>query len=147
MEKYESYYKYNSAIIVCWKSKRRNSKCSDAIMINHLISQEENGKVSDKRILQQLINVAEKAASYCKEYNNIFLSVDLNIYKRCQYANYQGIEASNFYNPSVKFGGIEKLIHYLFNLFTLIYPYNTLSIKTVFEDCSIKYIIENYNNK
>lgn len=147
MEKYESYYKYNSAIIVCWKSKRRNSKCSDAIMINHLISQEENGKISDERIMQQLINVAERVASYCKEYNNILLSVDLNIYKRVQYKDIWGIENSNFYNPNVKFSKIEKLIHYLFSLFALIYPYNTLSTKKTFEDVAIKHIIEDYNNK
>ena len=137
----ENYYKYNSVSIVCRKSKKYSD--SDAIMINHL----EDGEVSDERILQQLINAAEKVTFYCKEYNNICLSVDLNICKRYQYNGFWGTEHSRFYNPNVKFYRVEKLIHYLFNLFSLIYPYNTLSSTAVFEDESIRRIIKEYNNK
>lgn len=140
----ENYYKNNRASIVCWKSKK-NSKCSDAIIVNHLMSQEESGKVSDERILQQLINVAEKVASYCKEYDNILLSVDLSINKQIRYNGGVGTEKSDFYNPNLKFDKIFHCIYYLCGLFSLIYPYSTLATVEVFHNAAIRNIINNYN--
>ena len=149
-DRYKSPYSLNAASILLYKSSRKNAKCTDFININHLINHEKDRRINDERILQQLVGTVEtivydsltfdkhlefkcfmytfKAVSYLNANNEIFHTVeDINADR-----------ARNIYNS------IEQVINEVVNIYALIYPYNEISRKTVFDDPSIKYFINQY---
>ena len=148
---FNTYYQNNAASIYCFKSRRKNSKCSDTIAINHLINNAPVRKVSDERILQQVVGTLEKIVYYCKQYEHIELSIYADIFKPVEYTNvnneiYHGVEEQRYYSRRKTFSSIEECINYLLFVYTLIYPYNKLSRDTVHRDTSIRYFINLYYN-
>lgn len=149
MNNYNTVYQNNSGFIFCYKSTRRNAKTSDIIMINHLISNKPDHKISDDRIIDQIINTMDKIMYYSKQFKHLELSCYLDIFKQVEYENannkmHQDIEENRYTFQRVTFYSIESCINYVFNIYSLIYPYNKISYKTLHNNASIRYMINQY---
>ena len=57
---------------------------------------------------------------------------------------YQDIEKNRYAFQRVTFYSIESCINYVFNIYSLIYPYNKISYKTLHNNASIRYMINQY---
>lgn len=147
---YDKAYALNMASVLCFKSSRKNSKCSDTINILHLINNNDDGKISDERILQQFINTLEKIVYYSLQNNkHLELSVYVNVNKNACFINannkiYHDVENNRYNFQRVKFSSIESCINFLFSIYDLIYTYNEISKKTLYNNSSIKYLINKY---
>ena len=149
MNNYNTVYQNNSGFIFCYKSTRRNAKTSDIIMINHLISNKQDHKISDDRIIDQIISTIDKIIYYAKQFNHIELSCYLDIFQQVEYKNanneiYHDAEKHRYAFQRVQFYNIESCINYVFNIYSLIYPYNKISYKTLHNNASIRYMINQY---
>lgn len=150
MNNYNTVYKNNSGFIFCYKSSRKNAKTSDIIMINHLISHDKTvNKISDDKILYQFISTIDKIIYYSKQFNHLEISCYLQIFKQVEYENannkmHQDIEKNRYSFQRVTFYNIESCINYVFNIYSLIYPYNKISYKTLHNNASIRYMINQY---
>ena len=149
MNNYNTAYQNNTGFILCYKSSRKNSKTSDLINIGHLINNDPDHKISDDRIIEQIINTMDKIIYYAKQFNHIELSCYLYIFQQVEYKNankeiYHDAEKHRYAFQRVPFYSIESCINYVFNLYSLIYPYNRISYKTLHNNASIKYMINQY---
>ena len=150
MNNYNTIYQNNSGFIFCYKSTRKNAKTSDIIMINHLISHDKTvNKISDDKILDQFISTIDKIIYYSKQFNHIELSCYLDIFQQVEYKNanneiYHDAEKHRYAFQRVQFYNIESCINYVFNIYCLIYPYNKISYKTLHNNASIRYLINQY---
>ena len=144
---YNTFYQNNAASILCFKSSRKNSKCSDVISINHLINQETDRRVSDDKILDQIIGTTEKIVYYCKQYKHIELSCYIDVFKQIEYENNEtchGVEDHHYCFQRVIFSSIERCINFVFSVYCLIYPYNKIDRNTLHNNASIRYFINKY---
>jgi hypothetical protein len=146
-------YVLNCASFFMYKSNRKNAKISDVISVNHLITNKDNGKINDDRILQQFINTIEKVVYYTLDFNkHIEISCNLDYYKQEQYKNanneiYAGFENNYMHFDRKTFYSIEQCINYIYSIYCFIYPYNTLSLSnTIYNNPSIKHLINKYYN-
>ena len=150
MNNYNTIYQNNSGFIFCYKSTRKNAKTSDIIMINHLISHDKTvNKISDDKILDHFISTIDKIIYYSKQFNHIELSCYLDIFQQVEYKNanneiYHDAEKHRYAFQRVQFYNIESCINYVFNIYCLIYPYNKISYKTLHNNASIRYLINQY---
>lgn len=150
MNNYNTIYQNNSGYIFCYKSTRKNAKTSDIIYINHLISHDKTvNKISDDKILDQFISTIDKIIYYSKQFKHLELSCYLDIFKQVEYENannkiHQDIEKNRYAFQRVQFYNIESCINYVFNIYCLIYPYNRISYKTLHNNASIRYMINQY---
>ena len=133
----------------CYKSTRKNAKASDIIMINHLISNKPDHKISDDRIMDQIISTIDKIIYYSKQFKHLELSCYLDIFQQVEYKNsnneiYQDVDKHRYAFQRVQFYNIESCINYVFNIYSLIYPYNKISYKTLHNNASIRYMINQY---
>ena len=149
-DRYTTPFSLNAASIVLYKSSRKNAKCSDFINVNHLITKENNRKISDERILQQLITTVEDIVYKSLVFNkHLEIKVYCHTFKAVKYSNanneyYHTVEEIHVDRAREKYSSIEQVINEIFNLYALIYPYNEISRKTVSNDSSIKYFINMY---
>ena len=139
----------NVANLLLYKNNRKNSKTSDIISINELISEKP---LSDERILDQFINTVEKCIYYCKQVDHIELSYHINFIKQGEFINASSkvnecYERLYIGRTRTQLYSIEQLINAIFTIYYIIYPYNKLSLKMIYENSSIKYIINNYYRK
>ena len=145
---YGKAYALNSASVFCFKSSRKNSKCSDIINIIHPIT--KNDKIPDENIIYHFINTLEKIVYYSLQNNrHLELSTYVNINKNACFINannniYHDVENNRYNFQRVKFSSIESCINFLFSVYNLIYPYNKISVKTLYNNSSIKYLINEY---
>lgn len=144
-------YTINAVSIYLYKSSRKNAVCSDSICVNHLITHDNNKRVSDNRILMQFAGTLEKIVYTAAGFNNhLEVSAYMDIGKNTQYINadkrvYVTTEPLRYYWHRVKFSSIEQAVNFLYGIYCLIYPYNTLNLEnTVYQDSSIKYLINLY---
>lgn len=144
----------NSAYIVIFKSNRKNAKCADPIFIHHLISHNDNGTISDYRILSQFINTLDTICARAEKLGakQFIIETTAGVGKNAIVKNpvtgkYNEIIERFIYDLQFNMTSITMLISYLFNIFALIYPYTTLSRETILADASIKYIIDEYGKK
>lgn len=140
-------YKENGAMIYCHKSSRKNAKVSDCLTAYHLINHNEDRRVSDDRILTQLTNTFEGILSECKDFNkHIEISVFLTLNHQVLYTDDSELKHSKDYFSfrRQKFNTPQELLIFLCRIFRLIYPYATLSTSTVFDNPSIKYILNEW---
>ena len=149
-KKYKTYYQNNAASILLYKSSRRNSRTSDIIIINHLISHEPNKKISDDRIINQFLETLERIIYYSKSIGgHLEMSVYCHTFKQAVYKNvdndfYYDIEVINNNINRRKFSSVEQIIDTLFDIYALIYPYNKISRKELFNNPSVRYFINLY---
>ena len=144
----------NHAYIVIFKSNRKNAKCADPISIYHLINHNANKMISDEKILLQFIStldtICANAENLCAKQFIIKTTVYIEknaIVKNSVTGKYNEITERFTYDLQFNMNTITMLISYLFNIFALIYPYTTLSRKTILTDASVKYIIDKYGKK
>ena len=149
-ETYKTYYQNNAASILLYKSSRRNSKTSDFININHLISHEPNKKISDDRIVNQFLGTLESIVYYSKNVGgHLEISVYCHTFKQAVYKNanndfyYHTEDINNDINRR-NFSSIEQIINTLFDIYALIYPYNKISREELFNNPSVRYFINLY---
>lgn len=149
-DRYKYPYSLNSASILLYKSSRKNAKCTDFININHLISYERDFRVNDERILQQLAGTVETIVYNSLAFNkHLEFKCFMRTFKAASYLNanneiYHTVEYINVVGARNKYYTIEQFINEVFDIYALIYPYNELSRKTVFNNPSIKYFINMY---
>lgn len=146
---YNTFYKDNAACIFCYKSGRKNSKCSDAINIRHLISQEYDSRVSDDRIMDQISGTIAKIVNYCARYKHIELSCYVNVFKQVEYENanketYHGVECEHYYFQRIAFSSIEQCIDFVFSVYCQVYPHNKISRNTLHNNVNVIYFINQY---
>ena len=139
--------KHNAAGIYMYKSARKNSRWIH-IPVYHLISK-ENEYINDERIMEQFIGVIEKMAAYARKHNHIDFDASINIEKNTQYINannsiYHDTERIYISIPRVECSSIEACINRLYSVFALIYPYNTLNLRELHNNPSIRYIINEF---
>ena len=144
----------NNAYIVIFKSNRKNAKCADPIFIHHLMSPNDNGIISDYRILSQFTNTLGIICSRAKKLDAKRFIIKTTacigrnaMVKNPVYGKYNEIVECFTYDLQFNMTSITMLISYLFNIFALIYPYMTLSRETILADASAKYIIDKYGKK
>lgn len=149
-DRYKYPYSLNAASILLYKSSRKNAKCTDFISINHLISHERDSRVNDERILQQLAGTVETIVYNSLAFNkHLEFKCFMHTFKAVSYLNanneiYHTVEDINVVGARDKYNSIEQVINEVFNIYALIYPYNKISRKTVFNNPSIKYFINIY---
>lgn len=133
-----------SVYIYIYKSNRKNSK-SELLPIHELIS---HNALNDERIMQHFISVLEKCSNICKMYNHVEISYLICYQKKCIKRNTsEPIEVyervSNF-NARKELLCIETLIKELYYIFYQLYPYNTLSLSDIYDNTSVRYIINSF---
>lgn len=146
---YNTFYKNNAASIFCYKSSRKNAKCSNVINIDYLINRETDRRVSDNRIMDQIAGTIEKIVCYCKQHAHIELTCYVDVFKQIEYKNaneeiYHGVEGQRYNFQRVIFTGIEQCINFIFSVYCLIYPYNKIDHNTLHSNASIRYFINKY---
>ena len=145
------YYEDNAASIFMYKSNRKNSQC-EYFNIWHLISKNENKKINDDSILNQLCSTIDHVLYFAKKYNNkLIFKAFITTGKNATYTDvnnkpYNHIER-NKYTLKEECFSFEEAINYIYNIYCLIYPYNTLSKNTIYNNSSIKNFINEYYKK
>jgi len=149
---YDKAFKSNAMSIFMYKSNRKNSKCSDIINVNHLISKEV--KLHDDKIIQQFLGTIESVVYNAKQFNNhLELSVYIDIFKNASYENasndlYCATDDLRYNFQRVKFSSFEQCINFIFSMYCMVYPYNEISLQNeIYNNPSIKYFINMYYNK
>lgn len=141
-------YQNNAMSIFVYKSSRKNAQC-ELFSVNHLITQNNDRKLCDNSILNQFIGTIEKIVYLSKNnYNgHLELSVNMDLGKNSNYINanndiYNCNEYLRLRFDRKQFSSIEECINFVYMLYGLIYPYNTLNLSnTVYNNPSIKYFI------
>lgn len=144
-------YTDNSFNIFMYKSSRKNARTSDLIITYHLIKRGEDKKVSDERILQQLINTVEKVVYQAKIYSkHLELTTTLTLNSTAKYRNANNedymTQVTTQYRVADRkqYSSIELVISDVIAWYRLIYPYMTLHSKEVFTNPSIKNLINDF---
>ena len=149
-DRYNSPYSLNAASILLYKSSRKNAKCTDSININYLINHEKDRRVNDEIILQQLAGTVEAIVYNSLAFNkHLEFKCFMHAFKAVSYKNtnneiYHTVEDINVDRARNKYNSIEQVINEVFNIYALVYPYNEISRKTVFNNSSIRYFIKMY---
>ena len=147
---YNCPHSLNSASILLYKSGRKNAKCTDSININYLINHEKDRRVNDERILQQLAGTVETIVYESLAFDkHLEFKCFVHTFKAASYLNANNeichtVEDINVDRARNKYSSIEQVINEVFDIYALIYPYNEISRKTVFDNSNIKYFINMY---
>lgn len=128
--------------IFMYKSTRKNAEISDIIKII-------NAYNTDNDILYQLIGTLEKVLFYVKKYKHIEVSSYVSINKESSFINANNNNYTENQVITYKFNrqvlySCEQLINYIYSMYCLLYPDNKLSYNTIYDNSSIKNIINNY---
>ena len=145
---FKTYYQNNAFSLFLYKSSRKNSKCK-LINVNHLINKKEDRKIDDARIIEQLTDVLSESVLYFNKYGHIEARIMGHGFKQSVYINangqkYGGVDDVNIYTERTIFYTIEGYINFLYDKFALLYPYNTIARRELFNNASIKYYINMY---
>lgn len=127
------------------KSKRKNAEISDIIKVL-------NAYNTDDDILYQLIGTLEKALFYVKKYKHIEVSSCVCINKESCFINANNDNHTENQIITYKFNrqvlySCEQLINYIYSMYCMLYPENKLSYNTLYDNSSIKKIINEYYNE
>ena len=152
---YEVPYTVNAVGLYLYKSSRKNSKTKN-ITVNHLIKTGKNKndkKINDDRILSQFIGTISKIVLYSRQNNkHLELSCILDYGKKASYIDANNeltykLDIRTLHFERKQFYSMEQTINFVYDIYNLIYPYNTLSLDTIYNDTSIKYFIKEYYKK
>lgn len=127
-------YYNNMGMIILYKSMRKNSKCIDAFNFSHLIPTSGIEKIPDDRIIEQLGNVLEKIIYVLNKESNkeIVIESFLELNKRSSFINANGDNYNDHEKITIclqkKHLYSWELLGYLYNMFSLVYPYNTINL-------------------
>lgn len=124
------------------KSTRKNAEISNIIKIINVCSTDEN-------ILYSLIGTLEKTLYYVKKYKHIEVSAYVSINKESCFINANNNNYTENQIITYKFNrqelySCEQLINYIYSMYCLLYPENKLSYNNIYDNASVKSIINNY---
>lgn len=127
------------------KSKRKNAEISEIIKIL-------NAYNADDDILYQLIGTLEKALFYVKKYKHIEVSCYVSINKESCFINANNNNHTESQIITYKFNrqvlySFEQLINYIYSMYCMLYPENKLSYNTLYDNASVKKLINYYYNE
>lgn len=143
-------WKNNMCVIYAYKSDRKNAKIISDVTMRHLITHNENGAISEEKILQYFGGVIGQLVTdiifTTKTFNiTTYASIDkLTTYIDAKNQLYSRNHTIRIDNHRIRFASIEQLINYLYDILMLIYPYSRLDINDVYSNASIKYWINLY---
>lgn len=147
-------WKNNNCLIYAYKSHRKNAKIISSVTMRHLITQNDNGCLSEEHILQYFIGVVGQLVTDIRFSANrtinisTYTSIDhMTTYTNANSELYSRNHTIRFNSQRIKFASIEQFINYLYDLLLLIYPYTRLDINTVYGNASIRYWIDLYYNR
>lgn len=128
--------------IFMYKSTRKNAEISDIIKVLNVYN-------TDNDILYQLIGTLEKVLFYVKKYKHIEISSFVSINKESSFINANNDNYTENQVITYKFNrqvlySCEDLINYIYSMYCMLYPENKLSYNTIYDNSSIKNIINNY---
>ena len=128
-----------------YKSTRKNAEISDLIKVLNVYN-------TDNDILYQLIGTLEKVLFYVKKYKHIEVSCLVSINKESSFINANNNKYTENQVITYRFDrrvlySCENLINYIYSMYCLLYPDNKLSYNTIYDNSSIKNIINNYYNE
>lgn len=127
-------YYNNMGMIILYKSMRKNSKCIEAFNFSHLIPTPGIEKIPDERIIEQLGNVLEKIIYTVNKESNkeIVIEAVLELNKRSTFINASGDNYNDHEKITIclqkKHLYSWELLGYIYNMFSLVYPYNTINL-------------------
>jgi hypothetical protein len=128
-----------------YKSKRKNAEISDIIKVLNVYN-------TDNDILYQLIGTLKKVLFYVKKYKHIEISSLVSIDKESCFINANNNNYTESQVITYRFDrkvlcSCEQLINYIYSMYCMLYPDNKLSYNTLYDNASIKNIINNYYNE
>lgn len=135
----------NICNIFMHKSKRKNAEISDIIKVLNVYN-------TDNDILYQLIGTLEKVLFYVKKYKHIEVSSYVSINKESCFINANDNNYAESQIITYKFNrqvlySCEQLINYVYSMYCMIYQGNKLSYNTLYDNSSIKKLINDYYNE
>lgn len=141
----------NAASIIMYKSSRKNAKDSGCISINHLISHDADRKIDDARIVDQFHGVLDAILCYSLSVGG-YLEVYARgvTFKPTTYINVDGdmyhtVENIPFTYSRQRYYSFEQVVNFVYYIFSMIYPYNTLNLQAdIYNDSSIRKMIRKY---
>jgi len=148
-ENYTTYFETNYCTFYMYKSSRKNCKC-ESFAIRHLISHNDDRKLDDKNIESYFVSTLEKIVYQSKKYNNYLeVAAYMNFDKQCSFVNANNDNYFTFdripLNIARKnYSSLENVINLLYSIFAIIYPYNKLCIESLYNNPSVKYLIDFY---
>lgn len=152
IKNYDNYFVNNALSIFLYKSGRKNSKC-ELLNAYHLIKTgDDSRKISNDRILSQFAETLSASVNYFKKNNHIEFKILCSFGRQETYKNVYGNLYGNIDTIRIDTGrreafSIETYINVLFDYYCLIYPYNTISRRELFNNSSIKYYINLFYKK
>lgn len=140
--------------IIFYKSMRKNSKCIDYVDFIHLIPSAGPDKIPDARIIDYYLNILEKAIYIVKKtpQKKFIAKTWIDVNKLSTFVNANGdnfndIERISLDFPKKEFCSINQFASHLYDMFALVYPYNTISLKTLYSNQRFnKLIYHDYKN-
>lgn len=135
----------NMCNIFMYKSKRKNAEISENIKVLNVYN-------ADDDILYQLIGTLEKALFYVKKYKHIEVSSYVSINKESCFINannnnYTENQVINYRLDRRVLYSCEQLINYIYSMYCMLYPENKLSYNTLYDNASVKKLINYYYNE
>lgn len=152
MKEHSVYFDSNCADIFIYKSARKNAKCIKMVHISHLISTGDTPYISENSILNYFTSKLYELVYAMKDAHSINFSCYESYGKETRYINtnnelHSRIDMFHISHQRQSYASIEQFINYLYRVFMDIYPYSKLDINTIYNDWSIKHIIDNYYKK
>ena len=137
----------NAATVYFYKSSRKNAKIIKAYRLNHLITKNNDRKISNERLKSHFLNLIEYVSYYSKP-NNIDISVDCNEWKNAIIDGKKDVQCWCWKTGRIHFDNFTEAAHWLyFNLFCRIYPYCEIDFTEIEMDPSYKYFLNEFKNK
>lgn len=135
---------FNSINLYICKSTRKNAKIE-------IVDCKQFFKINNEKAIDKIVNTVEKIIFMQKKLNAkdiiIYGSLSKQIETNFINANNQEYNTSDIRGlrlPLQMFCSIESLINFLYDCVMILNPNLTLHVKTLFDNPSIKYVINNY---
>lgn len=146
MSLYNFAFVNNAATIYFYKSSRKNAKIIKAFHINHLITKNNDRKISNERMKSHFLEMLEYVSYYSKP-NDINMSVNCNEWKNAIINGERKTQNWCWTTGRIRFDSFTTAAHWLyFNLFCRIYPYCEIDFTEIEMNPSYKYFLAQFKN-
>lgn len=140
MSLYNYAFVNNAATIYFYKSSRKNAKIIKTYHINHLITKNNDRKISNERMKSHFLEMLEYLSHYSKP-NDINICVNCNEWKNAIHDGEKKTQNFCWTTNRLHFDNFPGAAHWLyFNLFCRIYPYCEIDFADIETDNNVKYL-------
>lgn len=147
MSKYNYAFLDNFATVFFYKSSRKNAKILKDYHVRHLISKDNDRKISNERMKSYFLELLENVSYYSKS-NDINISVLCLEHKNAIINGEKETQGWGWETGRIHFDNFTTAAHWLyFNLFCRIYPYCEIDFTEIEMDPSYKYFLKEFENK